>query len=88
MDRFGGGPKAQLEYTIRLCGVRTVSAENASKRLGALSRIYFVGAPYRVEEYIISTACSPLTFTSVDIPRARRAAREIAEGAGLQSIRE
>lgn len=34
--------------------------------------------PYRVNDYIVSTARGPLTFTSMDIPGAKRAAREIA----------
>lgn len=35
--------------------------------------------PYRVEDYIVSTARGPMRFTSMDIPAAKRAAREIEE---------
>lgn len=35
--------------------------------------------PFRVDRYIVSTARGPLSFTSMDIPGAKRAAREIED---------
>jgi hypothetical protein len=35
--------------------------------------------PYLVDDYIVSTARGPLNFTSMDIPGAKRAAREIED---------
>jgi hypothetical protein len=35
--------------------------------------------PYRVDGYIVSTTRGPLSFTSMDIPGAKRAAREIED---------
>jgi hypothetical protein len=85
IDETGIRLRLEGEAEIRVAwqDVRSIKIEKRTATTGG-----FWQFPYRVEEYIISTACGPLTFTSVDIPRARRAAREIAEGAGLQSVRE
>lgn len=67
--------------------IGSIKHENRTATTGG-----FWPIPYRVDDYIVSTTRGPLRFTSMDIPRAKRAAREIAEtigsGAGSRSVRE